>query len=174
MGYRTLLRFARPLKVRLEVAGPGSAPRVLDARLAGFGREGAVHFVEIAGAEGREAERVPLADVHRAVRRGIEVDLRRVILSREERAAFQAGRRVRSPPRWRPERHWRNFRVGIVVLAMLVVAGLAVSRITGREEDAARVMGYGAIAVVVVQMLLLIPPLGRRWADLRLRFGLWR
>lgn len=173
MAYRTLLRFPRPLQIILDLAGPDGAPRRVEGRVAGFGRDGPEHFVEMAPAGGRQAERLPLADVRRAVRRGIEVDLRRVILSRTERAAFRAGRRVRLRPFW----HWREIlyrhAVGLLIFAALLLAGFLMWGITGQERAVVLTLGGGLVVMGVGGGLLLIPPVWRRWADLRLRLGLW-
>ena len=57
---------------------------------------------------------------------------------------------------------------------MLWVSGFLVSRITGRKEALILVMVGGAVAWGVASLLLLIPPVERRWAVLRLLLGLWR
>jgi hypothetical protein len=57
---------------------------------------------------------------------------------------------------------------------MLWVSGFLVSRITGREEALILVMVGGAAAWGVASLFLLIPPVERRWAVLRLLLGLWR
>ncbi|MCC5968495.1 MAG: hypothetical protein JJU15_00940 [Pararhodobacter sp.] len=175
MSYRTLLRFARPVQVRLDLAEPGREPRHVEGRLAGFGRDGMVHFVEMAADNGQPAQRLRLEDVSRAIRRrGQEVDLRWVILNRAERDAFRTGRRVQLPSGWHPRAKLRNLWVAALVLAILWVPGFFLLQITGREEAFIIVMFGGASAWAVGSMLLLIPSVARRWADLRLLLGLWR
>ncbi len=173
MAYRTLLRFPRPLQIILDLAGPDGAPRRVEGRVAGFGRDGPEHFVEMAPAGGRQAERLPLADVRRAVRRGIEVDLRRVILSRTERAAFRAGRRVRIRSSWHPQEILRKHAVAALVFAAFLLLGYLMWWFTGQEAAVILTLIGGVAVGAVGLLLLLIPPVWRRWADLRLRFGLW-
>ena len=167
MAYRTLLAFDPPVPVTLELIGTA---RARPLRVAGFGRDGRVHYVEA-----EDGERLPLAHIRRATgRRGQEIDLRHVILDRAEREGFRTGRTPRVPPVGSWERRVHDAKWGTALFVGLWLLGFVVWQITGREEDLLLTMAAGVGVVVLVGLSLLFAPARRFWAEVRLRLGLWR
>ena len=174
MAYRTLLTFDPPVPAVLDLAVPGEGRSRRAVRVAGFGREGLRHFVELAAEGGGPAERLPLAHVRSATRRRVDaVDLALVMLDAAERTAFRTGRPVRYPPRWSAGRRLRDFGLGMAFFGVLWAVGLGAWLITGREEAMLWTMLYGVIGLPVVVLALLIPPVQRRWLRLRLLLRRW-
>lgn len=174
MAYRTLLTFEPPVPTTLDLAVPGEGRRQRAVRVAGLGREGLRHFVELADGGGGAAERLPLAHVRSAYRRRSDsVDLALVLLDAAERTAFRTGRPVRYPPRWSGERRLREFGQAAILFGVSWVAGLVALVITGSEEAMLWTLVCGVIGIPVVGLVLLIPPLQRRWLRLRLLLRRW-
>lgn len=179
MGYRTVMRFTRPLRLILEVEDPALGRRHADIALVGVGRAGLRHHIEADDGPGRPVRAIPIGRIRSARRAdGFAVDLRRLILDPAYHALMVANGR---PPLRPPVTSLARLRerlvfggLGGLVLFLVVIFLPPVLPFEDAETAEAVALVVAMVVVFGGFGLWEYGPELRVLQELRLLLGLWR